>query len=457
MPFGKNKKMALGAILMTAILLTGCGCTQQAAVPPDTTQPTETQPEQPQIKQYAVRFVIGEQVVSMQMVQEGQSPNVPVVSRQGFLFDHWENENGETVDAENLKVSGDVVLSAVLYPYLTAHAPYLFADENGDIRPTEAMTGAELTQAMNALVTDPEVITRLTLPGEEEIVTGSMLMRILEKCYSQKELQNISLEADAPVTRGAFAVALNGLLGRTGNVVLAEGQTLPMDNPIHTQEGIAVLEATLEHTHEDAGLPIEQAVLQMSWQPGFTNVAGWLYYADEDGNVQTESTLGTLTFGADGRYTCGNEELDAIAAELVFSFIRENPAADREELLMKAFEYSRDKFTYVNRGLLEHGQTGWEVEKALQMFEKGSGNCYNFAASFWILARFLGYDATCYSGKCLSNEGPHGWVDIVMDGKTYIFDPQLAWREATGGRENWGEDMFKVPEYLWHQWRYIYP
>lgn len=453
----KNRMLPLWAILLSVILMTGCGHTQQGATQPTQTQPEQTQPQQTQPRQYAVRFVLGQQTLSMQMVQEGQTPDIPQINPQGYVFDRWVNENGETVDEGDMKISAETVFTAVLYPDLTTHRPYLFCQENGEIRPADTLTGQELSQALNALAVKPAVLTELTLPKGEEQITGKTLMGVLQQCFNDKALQNITVEEDAPVTRGAFAQIINTLLNRAGNVVLAEGQTLPMDNPLHTEQGKAILEACLEHTHEDTGLPIDRAVLNMPWQPGFTNVAGWLYYADENGKLLVNGALGTLTFGADGRYISGSEELDEIAAELVFSFMEENPDADRETLLMKAFEYTRDTFTYVNRGLLEVGQTGWEAEKALQMFEKKSGNCYNFAAAFWVLARFLGYDATCYSGRCLSNAGEHGWVDIVMDGKTYIFDPQLAWREATGGRENWGEDMFKVPEYLWHQWRYIYP
>lgn len=442
---------AFFAVIMTAALLTGCVNSQQQ----DPTQNIQSQTQPTQPRKYAVRFILGEQTISMQMVQEGQLPNIPQIDHQGYVFDRWVNEEGQTVDAEKMQISADTVFKAVVYPDLGSGAPYLFADGKGYIRAEDFLTGAELSQALNALAVKPAVLTELTLPKEEEQITGGALTEILEQCFPEKAVKDITVEET--VTRGGFAQIMYSALGRAGKVMVAEGQTLPKDLQMHKKYGAAVLDAFLEYTYDETGLPIEQAVLRMPWQPGFTNLAGWLYYADENGKLLVNRELGTLSFGADGRYTCGDEELDTIAAGLVFSFMEENPDADREMLLMKAFEYSRDSFTYVNRGLLEHGQTGWEVEKTKQMFEKKSGNCYNFAGVFWILARFLGYDATCYSGKCLSNEGPHGWVDIVMDGKTYIFDPQLAWREATGGRENWGEDMFKVPEYLWHQWRYIYP
>lgn len=446
-----RKKHVLWIVLIIAALLTGCGDAHQQNITQNTQ--TETQPTQP--RQYTVRFMTGQQTISMQLVQEGSTPDFPQTNPYGYIFDCWVDKTGKTATAENTKIYADTVFAAVLYPDLTSHAPYLFTDEKGYIRAEDILTGGELSQALNALAAEPAILTELTLPMAEEKIAGKALKRVLEQCFPEERLQDVTVPD--LVTRGVFAQMMNTLLGRTGKVKLEEKQTLPKDLHIHEKYGPAILEAVLAHTQDETGLTIEQAVLTMPWQPGFTNLAGWLYYADETGKLLVDGNLGTLTFGADGRFTCGDGELDRMAAELIFSFMQENPDADREELLMKAFEYSRDAFTYVNRGLLADGQTGWETEKAKQMFEKKSGNCYNFAAAFWILARYLGYDAACYSGRCLSNAGPHGWVDIVMDGKTYIFDPQLAWREKTGGRTNWGEDMFKVPEYLWHQWRYIYP
>ena len=56
------------------------------------------------------------------------------------------------------------------------------------------------------------------------------------------------------------------------------------------------------------------------------------------------------------------------------------------------------------------------------MFETSKGNCYNFTAAFWALARGVGYDAVCYSGLVGVDRNPHSWVEIVFDGTPYIFD-----------------------------------
>ena len=72
-------------------------------------------------------------------------------------------------------------------------------------------------------------------------------------------------------------------------------------------------------------------------------------------------------------------------------------------------------------------------EKLLEFAEKilstGKGDCYNFAASFCLLARRLGFEAECIIGECgyVWNWRPiaHGWVEITKDGQTLLYDPQI--------------------------------
>lgn len=40
----------------------------------------------------------------------------------------------------------------------------------------------------------------------------------------------------------------------------------------------------------------------------------------------------------------------------------------------------------------------------------------------------LGYDSYVQAGQCSARRGgytPHSWVEIKMDGTTYVFDPEL--------------------------------
>ncbi len=100
------------------------------------------------------------------------------------------------------------------------------------------------------------------------------------------------------------------------------------------------------------------------------------------------------------------------------------------------------------------------------MLRNGGSNCYGYAALFYELARFLGYDARIYSGIVLgeqrvfyTEEGtrvispeaytPHGWVEIAFDGVDYIFDPEYEYRSS--GLQN----MFMADEGIRLQYGYM--
>ena len=149
-----------------------------------------------------------------------------------------------------------------------------------------------------------------------------------------------------------------------------------------------------------------------------------LYALDEDGKRMADVTLGRfLTFGKDGKYTSGDEKLDKYVKDLLAEITTEDMS--REEKLKAAYEYCRDHFMYRRNHYYEVGETGWQVEEALTMFSKKKGNCYNFASSFAMLARQLGYDAEAISGLVGNELQPHGWVEIVRDGKRLFYDTIL--------------------------------
>ena len=345
---------------------------------------------------------------------------------------------------------------AAVYPDLSGHQPYLFVDENGLIRPDDVLTCEELTLAMRALVTEGEVLGSLELPSGVPGVTKRMLRSVLLGLFPEERLTALEAVAEGVLTRSEFAGIMNCLLSRGGETVTVTGeQVLPRDLDLHRQDAGEILEATLVHEVSEKGKTMLEAVLEMHWEPSFTDIGGWLYYADETGSLLRDGQVGNLTFDRDGRYTCGDGELDAIVAELLNGFIVAQPEAERVDILYTAFEYTRDSFDYLNRGLIAYGADGWENEKALEMFQTGRGNCYSFAAAFCALARGLGYDARCISGQVLALRQPHGWVEFEVDGEKYYFDPELAYADLIGDRDNWGYDMFMIPMDETWRWRYI--
>lgn len=85
-------------------------------------------------------------------------------------------------------------------------------------------------------------------------------------------------------------------------------------------------------------------------------------------------------------------------------------------------------FPYYSGNKLATGATGWDIPYAIEMYQNGGGNCYRYAALFCWLARGLGYDANVVAGSVPSYSGwnnPHGWVEIHIDGTTYVCDPDL--------------------------------
>lgn len=179
------------------------------------------------------------------------------------------------------------------------------------------------------------------------------------------------------------------------------------------------------------------------FKPGFAHFQGYLYYVQDDGYFLKDGKVGQLQFGANGRYTSGDAELDEYVANLLKGFIEANPDKDRYGLLRVAYDYCvTGGFKYLKRNIYKTGHTGWEVADAKIMFETNRGNCYNFAAAFWALARGLGYDAYALAGTCTKTAQPHGWVQIEFDGEDYFFDPEWHYDYIHDKREV--KDMFKI-------------
>lgn len=89
----------------------------------------------------------------------------------------------------------------------------------------------------------------------------------------------------------------------------------------------------------------------------------------------------------------------------------------------KHFRYERryDDYKYI-------GRSGWTSDYAYQILSTGRGNCYRFACCFGYFAKMLGYDSYVQAGQCSARRGgytPHSWVEIKMNGKLYVFDPEL--------------------------------
>lgn len=161
-------------------------------------------------------------------------------------------------------------------------------------------------------------------------------------------------------------------------------------------------------------------------EPQLSLEADGLYYIQEDGSRLAGGTVGRLYFGPDGRYTCGDPELDQQVRELLAEETS-GQEVGQETRLREIYDYIRGPaFGYLGVAHYPAGSDDWVNEAAAFILKNGKSNCYGFAALFCLCARELGYQAYVVAGHEYSVTNEHAWVMIDwQDGQTYLFDPQL--------------------------------
>lgn len=452
----RDYRRNLWALLAVAmiVLLTAC---------------TNTETENESEPMYLVSFTCDAGTVNRQVVVDGHRASVPEPAIHGYYLHHWENEEQQMADPGKVAISQDTNFYGVLYPDFQDMAAYLFPDSNGWLHPEDVLTCSQLKAAFAALapVEAPQTVTDFLdnlSEGEDEPVTKETLTAIYRnpKLFPPEQgAAALEVLPEGEVTRDAFARSICLLLNRDWEnqpVKVVEKQSVPLDiDPGDASTGY-LLDSCMEHTagRETDG-NIQNAMLHMSWEPGFHLQKGILYCANEEGELLREESLGNLYFGEDGRYVSGDPELDEIVEKLIFQFQQENEGADRYTLLYAAFVHVRDNMRYIRREKLAFRETDWANRLGKEALTTYKGNCFHYAAAFTVLARGLGYDAREISGQGFEPLMPHGWVEIYIDGEQLFFDPQTAAKEVVyHGRGNWGEDMFAIPMYKKDWWRYTW-
>lgn len=456
------RRIAVGAALTAVLFLSGCGAegavqTSANMVAPGITGPAEYGDWSPAPENtFRVSFLVDGQEIDVQEVPEERPlASVPEVSIPGLIFGGWENEIGELTEPLGTLICGDTTYIARLYPDLRSHVPYLFPDEDGAIRPDDALTADDLAAALNALVVPGGEEHLPGMPLGDYPLTGEVLSHVLAGCFpgsGAAELSNLE-----SVTRAEFARTMNALLARGGERVSLSDDVTPFpDLALNREDAEDILEAALAHTPDENGEILLEGLLGRNWAPGFFHIAGYLYYADEAGNLLRDTDYGSFHFLPDGRYTSGDEELDALVAELLAGWIAETPEAEGDALLQKAYLYVRD-MTYSGGNHYDFGAVGWDVEEGKKILSNHHNNCYGYAGAFCALARGLGYDAWCISGKALAKAAEHAWVEAEIDGTTYVFDPQQENRRIEQGRGKGDFEMYMMSYTYAADWFYIRP
>ena len=374
-------------------------------------------------------------------VQPGERPDISgFTAPEGSRLLYWEDASGAAADPA-APAEADAAYAAVLGPALAAEMePWLDTDGYGLAHPDDYISGAELAAGLRAMFSVPVDVSGLE---ELETVTERELASALDGLLAPGELPELT--GRRTMTRIEAADAVYTLYmdlsrGEGWGAALEYRVAAPDLDPL--RGGAASMAACLDM---DAAPRLDE---------GLHNIDGYLYRVDADGLFYMYTTAGGLYYGPNGRYSSGSEALDQLVAEALEPICAEY--GTREEMLRAAYLYVRDNFDYLRRNYYEVGDEGWQIDEAVTMLSTHRGNCYNFAAAFWALARGLGYDAYAVAGTVGWDRSPHGWVIMYdEDGTRVIYDVELemAYRYERGRTDT---DLYAMYPDAAYSWNYIY-
>lgn len=100
-----------------------------------------------------------------------------------------------------------------------------------------------------------------------------------------------------------------------------------------------------------------------------------------------------------------------------------------------AFRWSHTALTYESVGTPPAG-TSHAQWYGKYGYENRTGNCYVMAAVFYWMAKVNGWEAYFVEGYvplARGGMGPHGWVEVVRNGTTYVCDPDFTYESGRNG------------------------
>ena len=364
---------------------------------------------------YSVRFLLADQILSEQTVTAGEFPLSPD-SLEGAHLLGWTTENGEPIVPGDTPVTGDTVYLAVARPILEVSGPILFPNEYGLLCPEDPFTAGDALRAVTAFLPDRSwldaALTRWEQASDQPLTTAD-LSGAIQALFPPSDAERVFslLPEEEHLTRAQAACILTDLL----DLAAAEPWYYPDAAPDRPD-----IQALLAASAPGVLTP---EALEEQTKDGFLWFGGYLYRLDERGYFVTDSTVDSLYYDGNGRYTCGNAELDDYVAQTILEYAK--PENTRLEDLHALYYHVKNDFNYLRRNYYASGETGWDTEEALTIFRTNKGNCYCYAGAFCALARGMGYNAVTYSGTIGVQEQPHAWTEITLDDQIYICDPEI--------------------------------
>ena len=159
---------------------------------------------------------------------------------------------------------------------------------------------------------------------------------------------------------------------------------------------------------------------------GWFQNGGYYYYGGSDGAILTDCTVDGYKLDSNGRRQVSSE-LEGRVLSVIDSCTNDS-MTDIKKLeacyrwVINNCSYKRDYTDPIKLA------SGWTAKYGTEMLTAKKGNCYRYAAAVAYLAEGLGYDAKVVTGKIVAYGGgmtAHGWAEVVINGKTYIFDANM--------------------------------
>ena len=426
----------------------------------------------------SVYFYTPADTVQVRRVLKGSEVSLdPPAPIEGYTFVGWENEWGELESRQSISLYEDTYYSAVYSVALNceAHTPYMFADVYGLFRPNDTMTRGEAAQMLYSLLSvkvkgdsnfidvpaDAACYKAVAALKELNVVSGSRfhpdepitrreLLEMLSAFYpalpEKYEFADVDkndpdytifstaaaygwidsgitteLQPDAELRRYEIAVLMNRFLGRSTEGDRPDVRGFALDVTPEDSYYADVAEAVIDHSCSVEG-GAEHWTSDFSAQKrpqGFYLAGTELYCISKEGYALKNCTVNGFAFDENGRYTSGMPELDELVRETLSVLITDS--MDQTEMLRNIYDYTVEHFTYLKGSLYDFRDTSWLNDEAYGILSTGYGNCYGYAAVLCQLARALGFDACVYSGTIGIADSEHGWVEMDIDGQTYVF------------------------------------
>ena len=168
------------------------------------------------------------------------------------------------------------------------------------------------------------------------------------------------------------------------------------------------------------------------FRSGYQKINGKRYYYNSKGEVVKNTIVGSKREGwyyADKHGVCCESEEMRLAAEYMMTYCKGNTLNER---MKTGFLYMAKNFPY--HRTYDHPKKAADLPAlAIDLFKNKKGNCFRYAAAFACTARIAGYRSRVVIGDTLGS--PHGWVEVLVNGKWLICDPDA---QLPG---------YKVPDY----------